>query len=222
MILWKKVELYATCQLHFMMSKLCDADIRRLWSSFIRGDNESFSEIYKIHIDQLIAYGYKLCTNSDFVHDSIQELFIELFEKREKLEENIINLKAYLFTALRNKIYKKLQSYARQESLDLKESELIFNVEYSHQDKLVRDEISAELKKIIQTATAKLPSKQKEIIYLKFEEEMNYSEISVIMGISVESARKLFYRALLSLRSDIEKNKLQSIFFIIFRKKTEN
>jgi len=149
----------------------------------------------------------------------LQEIFIDLFLKRNKLNVDIKNLKAYLFVSLRNGLIKKIKSKKRFELYDIKDNnfEFNFNVEYSYQDKLIEDEISQELKNVLQAATKKLPPKQKEIIYLKFEEEMSYPEISEIMAISIESARKLLYRALLSLRKEIPYEQFSSILFIFFR-----
>lgn len=195
-----------------------------LWKSFLDGDDKSFSSIYERYINQLISYGYKLCPDRDIVHDGLQEIFIDLFLKREKLNVDIKNLKAYLFISLRNSLIKKIKSGKRTELFDIKDNkfELDFNIEYSYQDRLIEEEISQEIKELLEAATQKLPAKQKEIIYLKFEEEMSYPEIAEIMNISVESARKLLYRALLSLRSEIRSDSLTSIFFIIFSKILNN
>ncbi|WP_303917789.1 RNA polymerase sigma factor [Draconibacterium sediminis] len=203
------------------MKRSSDKDINNLWQSFQTGNSDSFTAIYNFYIYQLIAYGSKLCPDQHTVRDSIQEIFIDLFLKPKKQKTEIKNLKAYLFIALRNRIYKRLQRNSRIETLDTSTEnvELDFHIEYSYQEKLEQEEISEEIKNLLQQATAKLPSKQKEIIYLKFEEEMSYEEIAAIMRISVESTRKLFYRAMLSLRSYIDKKEFKTIFFILFRKK---
>lgn len=97
------------------------------------------------------------------------------------------------------------------------EEEFNFRVEYSFQDRLIEEEISDERKEILQSAIKELPAKQKEIIYLKFEEEMDYSEIATIQNITVESARKLLYRALLSLRTKIDSDIFHTFFLIFFK-----
>ena len=203
------------------MKRSSDKEIKNLWQSFQTGNSDSFTAIYNIYIYQLIAYGSKLCLDKHTVRDSIQEIFIDLFLKPKKQKTEIKNLKAYLFIALRNRIYKRLQRNSRIETLDTSTEnvDIDFHIEYSYQEKLEQKEISEEIKNLLQQATAKLPSKQKEIIYLKFEEEMSYEEIAAIMRISVESTRKLFYRAMLSLRSYIDKKEFKTIFFIFFRKK---
>lgn len=188
-----------------------------LWQSFLNGDDKSFSIIYQCYIDRLLSYGYKLHSDKEIVHDCIQEIFIDLFLKRKKTGINIQNLKAYLFVALRNNIIKKVTKRRKFELLDVKDN-MTFDIEYSSQDRLIDQEISDELNQKLNAAINALPPKQKEIIYLKFEEELNYNEISEILNISVESARKLLYRALLSLRKKIH-HKVSAILFHIFFEK---
>lgn len=200
------------------MSKFINDDINFLWQSFLNGDDKSFSVIYKLHIDPLISYGYKLCINHEMVHDCLQEIFIDLFLKRTKLNVDIKNLKAYLFIALRNCLVKKITKNKKFEFTDFKDNKFEFNfdIEYSWQEKIIEEENSNRIKEILQKAIKKLPPKQKEIIYLKFEEELKYTEISEIMGISIDSARKLLYRALLSLRSDVLSDTVKPLRLILF------
>jgi len=79
-------------------------------------------------------------------------------------------------------------------------------------------EISEEIKNKLIEAVNNLPPKQKEIIYLKFEEEMDYKEISEVMNISVDSARKLMYRSLISLRNIVDPGLIISLFFASVKK----
>ena len=176
-----------------------------LWHSFLNGNDNSFAVIYQQHNDSLLSYGYKLSYDKDMVSDCIQEIFIDLLKKK-KLGANIKNLKAYLFVALRNNLIKKITKSRKQEMLEVKKSqeESIFNVEYSYQDKIIESELSSEIKTKLNNAVKSLPSRQKEIIYLKFEEGLDYNEISDVLKISVESARKLLHRALLSLREIVK------------------
>ncbi len=216
----KKKVNFTLLQTKSSMGKSFDEDITYLWESFLSGDDNSFSSIYELFIEQLISYGYKLCTDTDIVHDCIQEIFIDLFLKRKKINVNIKNLKAYLFVALRNALIKKIKANKRIKFIDHTDQQFVLNfeIEYSYQDQIIEEEASNELKETLKLAILKIPPKQKEIIYLKFEAEMNYTEISQIMDITVESARKLLYRALLSLRSEIHSNLPAPLFFIFFRK----
>lgn len=187
------------------MPNLKNNNIDFLWQSFLKGDDKSFSVIYQQHIEGLLSYGHKLCPDYNLIRDCIQEIFIDLFLKRSRISVKIENLKPYLFVALRNCIGKKVTRISKFNSLSssLDQNDQGFNIEYSFQDKIIEIEVSNEIKEKLHAAINKLPERQKEIIYLKFEEEMDYNEIAYILKISVESARKLLYRSLLSLRKII-------------------
>ncbi len=197
-----------------------EKNIDFLWLSFLNGDDKSFTLIYHHQIHKLLSYGYKLSGNHELVRDCLQEVFIDLYLKRDKLHVNIRNLKAYLFVALRNCVIKKINARKKTESLDNydKNAEVIFQSHYNFQEQLTDVEISEEVKNKLIHAVNALPSKQKEIIYLKFEGEMDYREISEIMKISIDSARKLMYRSLISLRKIVDPNLVVNLFFALIKK----
>lgn len=205
------------------MSEPKKTNLDFLWKSFLKGDDKSFSLIYQQHIDGLFLYGSKLCTDRELVRDCIQEIFVDLFLKRKKVSREIDNLKSYLFVSLRNCVLKKAEKTMKLESVGgYEENGETFYTEYNFLDKYIELEISRELKEKLQLNIKNLPSRQKEIIYLRFEEEMDYPEIARILKISVESARKLLYRALLTLRKTVDPSVAQTLFFFFFKKSTES
>lgn len=195
-----------------------------LWQSFLKGDDKSFSLIYQQHIDGLFLYGSKLCPDRESMRDCIQEIFVDLFLKRKKKSGEITNLKSYLFVSLRNCIGKKAEKTRKLKFIDEEDGENggPFQIEYSFLDKYIELEISNVIKKQLQSKINNLPSRQKEIIYLKFEEEMDYPDIARILKISVESARKLLYRALLTLRKTVDPSLAQTLFIIFFKKNPDS
>jgi RNA polymerase sigma factor (sigma-70 family) len=190
-----------------------------LWNSFLNGDDKAFVTIYHALINALLSYGKKLTSDHELLHDAIQEIYIDLYQKRSVQHLPIINLKAYIFIALRNCIVKKiLQNRIFDDKVTDHHLPEEFNIEYSFEDQLIRREISEEKRQRLQKAIITLSPGQKEIIYLKFEEELDYSEISKLMNITIESARKQLYRALFSLRQILD-NESFLILFSILRKK---
>ncbi|CAH8281467.1 RNA polymerase sigma factor (sigma-70 family) [Mariniflexile fucanivorans] len=196
-------------------------NIDNLWKSFLDGDDKSFSVLYNQQSKKLLEYGYKLCHDHELVHDSLQEVFIDLFLKRDKKTLTVENLKSYLFICFRNSIIKKIANGRKFEKLSIRKEKIDvkFNTEYSYQTNLINEEISKEISQQLSKAINALPSKQKEIIYLKFEQGMEYAEIADIMKISVESVRKLMYRTLLALRKTLD-TKLFHALILIFSKKS--
>jgi RNA polymerase sigma factor (sigma-70 family) len=221
----KNLNIFVFCKSDLRtMSAPDKTKLEYLWKSFLKGDNKSFSLIYQQHIDSLFLYGSKLCSDRELVRDCIQEIFVGLFLKRKKKSRKITNLRSYLFVSLRNCIGKKAKKTRKLDSIEEAEDENgeLFQTDYSFPDQINDLEISGEIKEKLQRSISNLPSRQKEIIYLKFEEEMDYPEIALILKISVESARKLLYRALVTLRKTVDPALAQTLFFIFLKKNPDS
>lgn len=74
--------------------------------------------------------------------------------------------------------------------------------QYSQEDFLVEIETNEERKDRLLTAINRLPSRQKEAIYLRYYEKLNLEEISQIQGIAYQSVLNNLQRALHTLRSN--------------------
>ena len=175
-----------------------------LWSRYRRGDHEAFAILYNLHIDQLYHYGTKLCKDSDALKDSLQELFLELFLNRERIRTMPENLKYYLMLALKRNLVRKLK--AGKLAMHYPEKSLEFEPEYNIEFKIIEQENEEEIHNILMNALKKLPSKQKEAIYLRFNESLEYTEIANILEITVESVRKQIHRAIKTIRKIIRTN----------------
>ncbi len=190
-----------------------NSQIEKIWNNFISGDSEAFAYLYNLHLDSLYRYGIKLCNDESLVKDSIQEIYIDLYMKREKNKTNPQNLKFYLILALKHNLIKKI---IKRRKLVTNEDnyELSFDPEYSIEKNIIDREKDEELINKVENILQKLPAKQKEALYLRFNESMEYIEIARILNISIESSRKLVYRGIKNIREVIEKEKL-FIFLLI-------
>ena len=65
---------------------------------------------------------------------------------------------------------------------------------------MIENEEESEKRRRIEFMISELPLKQKEALYLRFNESMEYPEIAKVMKISVESVRKQVYRAIKTVR----------------------
>lgn len=182
------------------MIGLDEIDIDLLWQSFLNGDEKSFTLFYQHTVNRLLNYGYKFTSDKQIVNDCLQEVFIDLYLKKKKKGVKIKKIKPYLFVAIRNGIVKRLIKEKKHKSISIDDTTLEFIVEYSDEQKQISTEISREVNEKLKNAVVNLPTKQKEVVYLKFEEGLEYEDVADIMKISVESARKSMYRALLTLR----------------------
>jgi RNA polymerase sigma factor (sigma-70 family) len=184
-----------------------------VWTNFKSGDQEAFAILYNHHIDPLYHFGTKLCKDTETVKDSLQELFLELYLKREKLNVGHENIKYYLLLALKRNLIKKLKA-GRKSSQRLLES-VDFEPEYSIEFQMMEQEKEDEINQKIVKTLKQLPSKQREAIYLRFNESLEYSEIAKILDINVESVRKQVYRALMAIREMLKNEPFVNLFFLL-------
>lgn len=176
-----------------------DQKIHILWRSFQLGNMEAFAAIYNQHLNTLYRYGKKLCTDDEIVKDAIQEVFLDLYLKREKNKTNPENLKYYLLLSLKRNLIKKLKK-DRKTGESNPGYELSFDSDYNIEQIMIENEEENERTRRIEFMLNQLPLKQKEALYLRFNEAMEYPEIAKVMNISVESVRKQVYRAIKTIR----------------------
>jgi RNA polymerase sigma factor (sigma-70 family) len=187
-----------------------------VWNRFRSGDQESFAMLYNLHIDTLYHYGTNLCKDDAAVKDALQELFLELYLKRDKLKIAPENLKFYLLLALKRNLIRKLQ--AERTFIRGFKNSVDFEPQYSIEFQIIEQEKDEEINRKVMNALNQLPAKQKEAVYLRFNESLEYSEIAGILDITIESVRKQVHRALKTVREIIGNNPIP-IFFSLFVKK---
>lgn len=138
---------------------------------------------------------------SDLVEDAIQELFLSVWSKKE-IFNTVENQQPYLLRALRNNLIRKSKSSFQTEEVN---SETLQIIEYETID----TEENYDIKSVILT----LPSRQRELLILKYYEGMDYEEIADIMGMNYQSVRNLYSRAIKNLRSSM---KIFFLFYVLY------
>lgn len=169
-----------------------------LWNAFKEGDRQAFDNLFRRYYPLLLQYGSKICADDTITEDSIQDLFIELWQS--KAHAQVQSVKAYFFKALKYKLFRQLKKQRTVQQVD-DEPENIFGIGDDHFIYTREEEVSTT-KKVI-AAINQLPGRQKEIVYLKIYQGLNYDEISEVMNINYQVARNLFYQSVKSLRQII-------------------
>lgn len=185
-----------------------DSDIV-LWNNFRNGDTESFVSIFRNYYSYLFNYGCKITDDYTIVEDCIQELFIDLWRTKGKAE--ILSLKAYFFRAYKFKLLKAIGKADKVTGFSPENNEN--NFEISHETLLINEQENKELAQKVSNAIQGLSARQKEIIYLKFHQNLSYEEVSEIMNINYQASRNLVYQTIKALKKIIT---IQLIFVSLF------
>ena len=179
-----------------------------LWIQFLDGNENAFSQLYCLFLDDLLTYGRRVGGDNEMVEDLIQDLFLKLYQKKIILEDNT-RLRPFLFRALKNLIYNQLLRNAKLQPLPDYDFAFDLNYTIDEQLSLTQDQgLSDEIHHILKGLTGR----QKEIIYLRFVHEMSFEEISEIMEINIQSARNLLTPSMEKLRKEVSSTTI--LFFI--------
>lgn len=179
-----------------------------LWIQFLDENENAFSQLYCLFLDDLLTYGRRVGGDNEMVEDLIQDLFLKLYQKKIILEDNT-RLRPFLFRALKNLIYNQLLRNAKLQPLPDYDFAFDLNYTIDEQLSLTQDQgLSDEIHHILKGLTGR----QKEIIYLRFVHEMSFEEISEIMEINIQSARNLLTRSMEKLRKEVSSTTI--LFFI--------
>lgn len=186
-------------------SRKSSSDDLALWRSIKNGNDLAFSSLYNRYAQQLFNYGMHLCHNRELCKDSIQELFTYLWNRKESLSE-IDSVKYYLLKSFRNLLIKSIEK-DRKFFVDLDDKHEQFQPETFVEEEIILKEINFLKREKMNFALSNIPKRQREIIVLRYFNEMNYQEISSLMGISVPSAHNLLSKSLQSMLAIFGKSK---------------
>lgn len=178
--------------------------INLTWERMKIGDEAALSEIFTSFYSDLYRYGIKIFNHPDLVKDSIQDVFVRIWERRETIGQ-VQNAKAYLITSLRRKLFENKEQYTSKifdgkSGLDEKET-----FSFSAAEFMEVEEISSQLRTSMTEAINSLPERQRELIYLRFYFNLPYAEIARIMDVKEQTIKNLMQRAIANLRNKIDR-----------------
>lgn len=178
-------------------------DDQALWAAFRQGDEQAFETIVEGHFKRLFNYGSRFSADREFVKDCIQELFFEMWTRRETLGDTSF-IKFYLFKSLRRKIYRETtKNAAANQETDLEwASENLGEESVEHE--IIDIESMQEKIQRINQYIRQLPKRQQEAIHLKFFEELDNEEIAQIMSVTKQVAANMIYRAIRDIKASIQ------------------
>lgn len=175
------------------------------------GDEDAFSFFYKFFINDMYSYGRSLGADNIHVIDAVQDVFVEVFYEKPQLK-SVDHFKHFLLKSLKNRLYDLFKSKAYSKSADIEEEVLSFSIKTTVLDEIIEEEDRITIEQKIEKLLSVLTPLQKEAVYLRYIQDLEYSEISEIMNKSEGSIRKLVSQAIIKIRKE---NKILPIMALI-------
>ena len=174
----------------------------------LRNDDEAaLNYLFTTYYNKLFRTGLKYGATSETTEEAIQSVFVDIWQYRKTLGE-VQSFEAYLKGSLRKRITKMAEANSKQRTSapsvfpiknDEKASEILLSVE-AYEQILIRQETNDTKRQQLTAALEQLTPRQKELVVLRYFEEMSYADIAQQTGLQTDSIYKTIHEALKRLR----------------------
>ena len=172
-----------------------------LWAQLKAGDELALGRLIHKHANALQNYGYKFVRDTDFVKDCVQEVFIDVWHRRQNLTDPD-SVRAYLLSSVRKRVLREgfRQRILRDdEPVDFDASTDF--AEFSPEWLLIEEESVADKTRRVAALLNQLPKRQREVMYLRFYQGLERDEIARIMLVNPQSVSNLLQVAFKTFRT---------------------
>ncbi|NEU70076.1 sigma-70 family RNA polymerase sigma factor [Spirosoma agri] len=186
-------------------SQSAPADEQRmaqLWIRFKADDEKAFDQLVQARYRVLFNYATRFTNDRDLIKDCLQDLFLELWNRRAVIVETPY-VTIYLIKAFRNNLFRRIRRemarpFVSDETL---EWETIATEELTADHKWIADERLVSTEQSLRQAVDRLPKRQQEVVFLKFYEGLTNDDIAQVMAIEKQTVANFLYRAMTQLRT---------------------
>lgn len=179
-----------------------DMSDEQLVQQFVQGDSRAFNSLYDRYVKAVYKRVRYVIPGMD-VEDITQEVFLAALGSLSSFRGE-----AKFSTWLRTLTNNKVAEYYRKRSRK-KETE---QVDLSHADREKSHDNTSTLDNniFIQNALFGLNKTYREVILLRFADELKFNEIANKLGKNLEATKSLYRRAMSALREELEGNNDQN------------
>lgn len=174
-----------------------------LWSDFLEGNKKALSSLYHMYYSSLYAYGLRLVRNEELIKDSIQELFLYMWEHRTSINP-VHSVTSYLLLSLRRVILVNIQ---RDKSRYLRNKQYLenqFEDGKNIEDVLISMDDNNRRTHLMRTAYSSLSKRQKEVVRMKYFEGFTTDEICDLLSLKRQSVYNCLSEAINKLHRSID------------------
>ena len=185
------------------MKQLHEMTNEELASSYINGDNKAFDLLLSRNQEQLFSYIFFIVKDRALADDLFQETFIKVITK---LNEGKYctngRFGAWLITVAHNTIMDFYRSSKNDKYLNnIDTNEFDNAVSISLMDSCIENHyVNQQVLKDVKRMVDMLPTLQREVVFMRFFQQLSFKEIAEITNVSINTALGRMRYAILNLR----------------------
>lgn len=179
--------------------------------SYVRGNNQAFDLLLSRNQSKLFSYILFVVHEQDLANDIFQETFVKVITKLQ--EGKYIDsgkFSAWIMRIAHNVIMDWYRDNRAKNIVETSDDNDLSNVtgngitDFNIEDRYVNEQVLRDVKKMMNL----LPPTQREIVFMRFYQEMSFKEIAETTGVSINTALGRMRYAILNMRRMARKNKL--------------
>lgn len=190
-----------------LLKKMTDEE---LVVSYAEGNNAAFDILLNRHKSNIYSYIYFIVRNRELTEDIFQETFVKAIMtiKQGRYTENG-KFRAWISRIAHNLIIDNFRQEKNEQTISNDECEIdLFNnsklSDGTIEDELVKDQILSDVKRLVEY----LPDNQKEVLVLRYYQDLSFKEIADITGVSINTALGRMRYAILNMRRMAEEKNM--------------
>ncbi|MBN9383221.1 MAG: sigma-70 family RNA polymerase sigma factor [Chitinophagaceae bacterium] len=172
-------------------------DYQKNWQLLAEGHRQGLYNCFHEFYDDLYRFGIARYKDKELAREAIQELFLELWRIRDKLKD-VGNMREYVLSIYKRILYR---SWQQQQQHPLSGNDLPEEpAEQSYESVLMAMQEEAGTREKLHKVLDRLSPRQKEIIQLRFYEQMDIRDIAKKTSLTERTVYNTLYNALEVLR----------------------
>lgn len=169
---------------------------------YVDGDNKAFDLLLSRNQEKLFTYILFVVRDREMANDMFQETFFKVVSRLQQ-GKYIANGKfsAWLMRIAHNVIMDWYRQQRAQNIVDAPKENDLSNVgstllESSREGELVNNQVMEDVRRMM----SRLPASQREVVFMRFYQQMSFKEIAEATGVSINTALGRMRYAILNLR----------------------
>lgn len=193
------------------MIRLNEMTNEQLALSYVNGNNQAFDLLLSRNQSKLFSYILFVVHDQDLANDIFQETFVKVITKlQERKYVDTGKFSAWIMRIAHNVIMDWYRDNRAQNIVEATEDNDLSNInsnnclDYNIEDRYINEQVLRDVKKMMNL----LPPTQREIVFMRFYQEMSFKEIAETTGVSINTALGRMRYAILNLRRMAKKSKM--------------
>lgn len=182
----------------------------KLIQALKRGNTDAYTFLVDTYHQKLCVYAFNLSHNHDNAEDIVQNVFLRVWQKRDKLKDDFV-IQSFLYKSVYNEfidLYRKEKSTMALEKIYIEALDVVIN----HED----DDNGLEgLITLVKNEIQNLPPKCKQTFLLSKQDGLTNVEIAEYLDLSIKTVEAQITKAFSIIRKKAG-NKINGILFLLF------